>query len=733
MRPRLVSLIALLVVLAAPAGAAADFGAPVSFGTNGAGVFRFPQAVAYDDGFVYVADQFSFVVQKFTRDGTFVGAWGGYGQGPGRFGDTSGDTAATPTAGTVGGISGIAVGPAGDVYVLDSFNSRIQQFTSSGTFKRSFGSQGSAPGEINTGIHGGIAIFGDFLYLADQNNHRIQRFTLGTDGAIAPNPLVAGSLGSANGQFRNPQGVAVDPGREHDVFVADDRNHRVQRLNADLVFEQAAGSLGSGPGQFQSPYDVGVDPAGRLYVADNENSRVQRLDGATLAFETSWGGFGTAPAQMGFPRSLAALAANDGGGVYVGDTSNDRIDEFSAGGGFIRTWGASGRAPGQFTLPRAVAVDPEGDMVIADTRSDRVQRLGPDGGVIDAFGKLSSLGYPTSGNGPKEFRDLTGVAVDGGSGEIWTSEGGNHRIQRIAANGAHIATYGGLAAGDAPGQFTEPLGLASGPGGEVVVADSRNDRLQTRDPATGAWSVQGGFARPVAVAVGADGRRYVAEYGADRVRVVSRAGAILATIGGLTDPEGVAVDAEGRVTVADSGSDRVLRFVPAGDGFELSDTLSGFTTPLGVAAGANGTVYVADTYANRVQRFGPAPQPPPATPAPAAAAPVPAPPAQVSSARTRPRGLLLRVAPRRDRLRPYLFTISGRLRRPGGVAAATGCRGKVDVRLGNMRRAVALRRDCSFRVTLRRTRLGRARVRATFTGNATLAPFAARSVRVRAG
>ena len=576
------------------------------------------------------------------------------------------------TAGTVGGISGIAVGPGGDVYVLDSFNSRIEQFTSGGTFKRAFGTAGSAPGQLNTGIHGGIAIFGDLLYLADQNNHRIQRFTLGADGAPTGVPSVAGTLGSGNGQFRNPQGVAVDPAREHDVFVADDRNHRVQRLNADLGFEQAAGSFGSGPEQFQSPYDVGVDPAGHLYVADNENSRVQRLDGATLAFETSWGGFGTAPAQMGFPRSLAALAANDSGGVYVGDTSNDRIDEFSAGGGFIRTWGASGRASGQFTLPRAVAVDAQGNIVVADTRSDRLERLRPDGSVIDTFGKLSSLGYPTSGNGPKEFRDLTGVAVDSASGEIWTSEGGNHRVQRFAADGTHLATYGGLAAGDAPGQFTEPLGLATGPEGEVVVADSRNDRLQTRDPATGAWSVQDGFARPAAVAVGADGRRFVAEYGADRVRVVSRAGATVATIGDLSEPEGVAVDGEGRVIVADSGRDRVLRFVPAGDGYELEATLTGFTTPLGVAADASGSVYVADTYANRVQRFDPAPPPPTVsvTPTPAAqAAPAPAPAARASTARTRPLGLVLRVTPRRDRRRPYRYgqrpaaAPGGRLRR----------------------------------------------------------------------
>lgn len=282
---RLASLLTATAVLAVPCGAsAAPFSPPVVYGATGGGAFRFPQAVAYDDGFVYVADQSSFLVQKFTRAGTFVGAWGGYGQGAGRFGNTSATGAATGSAGTVGGIAGIAVGPGGDVYVLDSFNSRIQQFTSDGAFKRAFGTFGAAPGQLDTGIHGGIAIFGSRLYVADQNNHRIQRFTLGADGAPEGVPLVSGIQGAGPGQFRNPQGVAVDPGREHDVFVADDRNHRVQRLDADLVFEQAAGTQGSGPEQFESPYDVGVDPAGHLYVADNENSRIQRLDAATLAF-----------------------------------------------------------------------------------------------------------------------------------------------------------------------------------------------------------------------------------------------------------------------------------------------------------------------------------------------------------------------------------------------------------------------------------------------------------------
>ena len=399
-------------------------------------------------------------------------------------------------------------------------------------------------------------------------------------------------------------------------------------------------------------------------------------------------------------------------------------------------------------------MDAQGTMIVADTRTDRIERIRADGSFLDQWGKTSSLGYPTTGNGPKEFRDPTGVTVDRASGEIFTVEGGNHRVQRFAADGAHLATYGGVAAGEAPGQFKEPLGVAAGPGGELVVADTRNDRLQRRDPGTDEWTVQAGFARPAAVAVDGAGRRYVAEYGADRVRIVTADGAPVATIDGLAGPEGVAVDGDGRVVIADSERHRVLRYAPSGDGYVLEATLGGrgagsgqFVQPLGVATDATGSVYVADTYNHRIQRFAPTPPPeqgsgtgtdtqqPASAPAAGAAetgsnpAPVPGP--RTAPARGIPR-LTLRVAPVRDRRRPYRFRLRGRLLLPVGVARSAGCRGRVEIRLGTSRRSVVLRRDCTFaaRVVGRR---GRLLVRATFMGNAVLAPRRAGTRRVRAG
>ncbi len=733
---RLLVAIICLCAAAPSAAQAAAFGTPAVFGANGGSVLRFPQAVAYDEaaGVLYVADQYSFLVKRFSPDGTFQGEWGGYGTEPGRFGATSGTGTATATSGTVGGIGGIAVGPGGDVYVLDSFNGRVEQFSSGGTYKRSVDG-------FDTGINGGVAIEGDQLYVADQNNDRIERFVLGADGA----PAFAGqfgSSGSGDGQLSKPQGVAVDPGGAHDVFVADDDNHRVQRFSAAGLYEAQVGSFGSGDAQFKNPYDVGVDHDDQLYVADNQNHRVQRFQASTFAFRGGFGGFGTADGQMANVRALSGIAASPSGGVYVGDTSNDRVDEFASDDHFVRTWGASGRSAGNFTLPRSVAVDAQGTMVVADTRNDRIERIRSDGSFLDQWGKTSSLGYPTTGNGPKEFRDPAGVAIDPASGEIYTVEGGNHRVQRFSAGGAHLATYGGVAAGAAPGQFSEPLGVAVGPGGELVVADTHNDRLQRRDPATGEWTVQGDFDRPAAVAVDGAGRRYVAEYGAGRVRVVGADGAAIASIDGLDHPEGVAVDGDGRVVVADSGRHRVLRYAPSGDGYALETTLGArgaapgeFVQPLGVAVDPSGTVYVADTYNHRIQRFGPAvPAPAPApvpaaTPAPATAA---APRAQPAALRRAARGLTLAVRPARDRHRPYRFTLRGRLLLPAGVARRSGCRGRVEVRVGTRRRVASLKRDCSFSVRIVTPR-GRRRVRATFMGNAAVAPVSARSRRARAG
>ena len=196
-------------------------------------MLRFPEAVAVDaEGNVYVADQLSYVVQKFTAAGVFETQWGSYGGGHGQFGP----------------IGAIATDAAGDVYVLDSSHNRIQKFNSNGEFITDWGRKGHELGEFEFGSSqnytdppgGGIAVAGNYVYVADSGNNRIERFNLSGGEAIQ-----WGTHGSEAGQFSYPRGVAAN---ESEVIVSDDDNHRLEKFSPEGAYEGSVGTQGSGPG-----------------------------------------------------------------------------------------------------------------------------------------------------------------------------------------------------------------------------------------------------------------------------------------------------------------------------------------------------------------------------------------------------------------------------------------------------------------------------------------------------
>ena len=124
----------------------------------------------------------------------------------------------------------------------------------------------------------GIAIDADdTVYVADQHNHRIHRFS--TDGRHVDS---WGGPGSGQGEFNMPWGLAVDG--QGSVYVADWRNDRVQKFSSDGEFLASFGESGDGDGQFSRPSSVAVDGEGNIYVSDWGNERVQVLgpDGSFL-------------------------------------------------------------------------------------------------------------------------------------------------------------------------------------------------------------------------------------------------------------------------------------------------------------------------------------------------------------------------------------------------------------------------------------------------------------------
>jgi hypothetical protein len=202
------------------------------------------------------------------------------------------------------------------------------------------------------------------VYVTDSVNGRVEQFT--ADGAFIRQ---WGTSGSADGEFGNPQSIAVD--RAGNVYVTDNGNSRVQKFTADGQFITKWGSSGPGDGEFGVLFGLEVDGSGNVYVADTGNNRIQKFtSGGQLI--TKWGTGGSRDGELAFPFDVA-LAPD--GNVIVADGGNSRIQTFTPDGEFVSNFDRL--APGsQAFSPRAVAAEPGGDLYILDTQSGaRVERV----------------------------------------------------------------------------------------------------------------------------------------------------------------------------------------------------------------------------------------------------------------------------------------------------------------------------------------------------------------------
>lgn len=334
----------------------------------------------------------------------------------------------------------VAVDASGNVYVADTFNHRIQKFTSTGTFLTKWGTPGSGDGEFDgpTGI--ALDASGN-VYVADEGNERIQKFT--SNGAF----LTAwGPIGIAGFQYNI--GIAVDS--DSNVYVADDYNRHIAKFTSNGVFLTTWGSGGTGDGQFDRVRDVAVDASGNVYVVDRDNYRIQKFtsDGTFL---TKWGSIGDGTGQFNYP---AAVAVDASGNVYVTEENaasqpiHHRIQKFTSTGAFLTTWGSYGGGDGYFSFPRGVAVDASDNVYVADTFNNRIQKFAPvrvitasagPNGSIDPSGLVgvANGGSQTFTITPDAGYDIADVLVDEGSVGAVSS----YTFTNVTANHTIAASY----------------------------------------------------------------------------------------------------------------------------------------------------------------------------------------------------------------------------------------------------------------------------------------------------
>ncbi|MDX6450512.1 MAG: tripartite motif-containing protein 71 [Gaiellaceae bacterium] len=405
---------------------------------------------------------------------TFDRTWGKNVGGPGVAVCT---VAANCFAGGQGGLGGefnfpgaVATDSAGNVYVADSSNNRIEKFDSSGAFLLAWGKD-----------VGGAGV--EFCTVAAS--------------------CQAGSVGGQGGEFagNGPDGVATDA--SDNVYVTESSGNRVQKFSSSGTFLLAwgknvgglgvgictvaascqAGSSGALGGELFTPEGVAADASG-VYVADFSNSRVQKFNSSGVFIEAlgkNVGGFGTgvcvaaASCQTGTPGVLGTefsrpwgVATDAVGNVYITDASEFRVQKFDSSLGFLRAWGKDVGGAGQDICtaaascqngsqccveggdfnangPAGVATDAAGNVYVANAAvGGRVQEFDSSGGFLQAWGKdvdISGADVCTvaadclggsAGVLGGQFATPVDVAIDG-TGNLYVADYNNRRIQKFVA------------------------------------------------------------------------------------------------------------------------------------------------------------------------------------------------------------------------------------------------------------------------------------------------------------
>ena len=236
------------------------------------------------------------------------------------------------------------------------------------------------------------------------------------------------------------------------------------------------GSAGTGNGQLKSPWNVTVDSTGHVWVADTSNNRVEEF--TTLgSFVRTIGTVGIGNGQFKSPNGVAVDFSNH---VWVVDTGNSRVQELTSEGTFIRAFGTSGTGNGQFKSPNGVTVDYAGHVWVADMNNNRVQEFTSEGVFMKAVG--------TVGTGNGQFKNPTALAFDG-SGDMYVIDSGNGRVEKFNSAVEYVSQFGSTGSG--PGQMGAPMGISVGPEGNVWVADTFNSRVEEFSP-SGTYLMQFG-------------------------------------------------------------------------------------------------------------------------------------------------------------------------------------------------------------------------------------------------
>ncbi len=494
--------------------------------------FHAPWGIAVaKSGAIYVSEQSNHRIRRISPVGQVVTI-----AGTGKAGFANG-------VGTAAALSqpwGLAIDPAGNLFVADYGNSWIRKITPAGAVTTfAGGASGLTNGPLAKASFSGLSalLFDPLgrLLVADRGNHVIRRITPPQRSCDDGNACTKDTCGAADGTCTHAPDVNAKPGGtcttqggcaigqptcaggklacsapvadpamvgkpcdDGDVCTVTDtcaggKCTAPETWHMDTLVGGTHGFHDGGPkeARMQSPVGLAADPTGFIYVADWGNRAVRRV--SPEGFVTTLAGTGGIwdqvgpPGKGGFVRPWG-IAWHPGGFLLVSDMASHRVRKLTTDG-VISAWAGNGQpdhADGpalkaRLNGPSGMAIDAKGATWLADRHNQRIRKIAADGSTVSTIAGSGAQGAKDGPALSATFKQPVDVAIDA-KGAIYVADWSNHRIRRIAAG--QVITVAGGAIGYADGKgaaarFSHPNGLAWAPDGTLTLADTSNSKLRS--------------------------------------------------------------------------------------------------------------------------------------------------------------------------------------------------------------------------------------------------------------
>ena len=319
-----------------------------------------------------------------------------------------------------------------------------------------------------------------------------------------------GTPGYSATRINNPYGLTIGP--DGALYFCEVDNHRVRRLDLEThTLSTVAGngkqgySGDGGPAleaSLNQPYEVRFDRAGNMFFAEMQNHVVRRVDARTRIITTVAGtsqpGFSGdgGPANRAQLRQPHSIAFATDGALLICDIANFRIRSVDLATGIISTFAGTGEAGPTsdgaplagtpLNGPRAITVDPAGNLYVVLREGNMVYRIDAAGHKFHHISGTGEKGYSGDG-GPARLAKLSGPKGISWAPDdsLYIADTESHTIRRIDLKTGVIQTVAGTGTrGDGPDgdplacRLSRPHGIFAGPDGVIYIGDSEAHRIR---------------------------------------------------------------------------------------------------------------------------------------------------------------------------------------------------------------------------------------------------------------